>query len=421
MDLVKRLIKGDNIIWIIFILFCAISIIEVFSAASSLTFKSENHLLPITQHCRHLFIGFICLLVVLKTPYRLYPILGAIAYLVSAALLLFLLVMGRKMGSSVNEAHRWFMIFGVQFQPSELAKMATIIVTSSILSIRTEEDRPIPQAFKWVLILTGVMVALIAPENLSTALLLAGVVFILLIISRVEFKKILRLSLFALGILVVLFILTLTVSVPSDTKIPFAHRFPTWKARIMKHTSKEQVPAAKFDLDNDAQIANARIAVAQGGLIGKGPGNSNQRDFLSQAFSDFIYAIIIEELGLIIGGFGVALLYICLLIRSGQIASRAENNFNKLLVMGIAILIASQALINMMVTVGLFPVTGQPLPLISKGGTSTLVNCMYIGIILHISQFTSTANSSDLEEAEDFNETNVTSTTPLQNATIEEL
>jgi len=141
----------------------------------------------------------------------------------------------------------------------------------------------------------------------------------------------------------------------------------------------------EVDLDKDAQVAHANIAIASSNIIGKGPGNSVERDFLSQAFSDFIYAIIIEETG-IIGAFVVAMLYIILLFRTGRIANRCENNFPAFLAMGLALLLVTQALFNMCVAVGLAPVTGQPLPLISKGGTSSIINCVYIGAILSVSR-----------------------------------
>ena len=172
-----------------------------------------------------------------------------------------------------------------------------------------------------------------------------------------------------------------------NSDLPFLHRFDTWRSRIEKFTDDKEVPAAKFDIDKDAQIAHARIAVATSNVVGKGPGNSVQRDFLSQAFSDFIFAIIIEELGLA-GGAVVVFLYICLLIRVGRIAKKCERTFPAFLIIGIALLLVSQAVFNMMVAVGLAPVTGQPLPLISKGGTSTLINCAYIGMILSVSRYT---------------------------------
>ena len=162
------------------------------------------------------------------------------------------------------------------------------------------------------------------------------------------------------------------------------HRADTWKGRILNF-GKGDVAPQEYDLDKDAQVAHANIAIVSSGVIGKGPGQSTERDFLSQAFSDFIYAIIIEELGLFGGAF-VAFLYIVLLYRCARIASRCENNFPAFLVMGLGLLLVIQATFNMMVAVGLAPVTGQPLPLISKGGTSTIINCAYIGAILSVSR-----------------------------------
>ena len=185
------------------------------------------------------------------------------------------------------------------------------------------------------MIITGVICLLIAPENLSTAALLFGVVFLMMFIGRVSAKRLLMLigSLASVGIVAVTFLL-----MTKNSDIPFLHRFDTWRARIEKFTSDEVVPAAKFDIDKDAQIAHARIAVATSNVIGKGPGNSVQRDFLSQAFSDFIFAIIIEELGLI-GGVIVVFLYICLLIRVGRIAKKCDRTFPAFLIIGIALLL----------------------------------------------------------------------------------
>ena len=163
------------------------------------------------------------------------------------------------------------------------------------------------------------------------------------------------------------------------------HRADTWKSRIYKFMKNEEVPPEKFDLDKDAQVGHANIAIASSNVIGQGPGNSVQRDFLSQAFSDFIYAVIIEEMG-IIGAVVVAMLYVFLLFRTGKIANRCENNFPAFLAMGLALLLVTQALFNMCVAVGLVPVTGQPLPLISKGGTSTIIKCIFMGAIISVSR-----------------------------------
>jgi cell division protein FtsW len=159
----------------------------------------------------------------------------------------------------------------------------------------------------------------------------------------------------------------------------------TWRNRIVKHIDKKDISPEDYDLDKDAQVAHANIAIVSSNIIGKGPGQSVERDFLSQAFSDFIYAIVIEELG-IVGAAFVVLLYIVLLYRAARIASRCENNFPAFLVMGLALLLVIQATFNMLVAVGIAPVTGQPLPLISKGGTSTIINCAYIGVILSVSR-----------------------------------
>jgi cell division protein FtsW len=176
--------------------------------------------------------------------------------------------------------------------------------------------------------------------------------------------------------------------------LPFFHRFDTWKNRVVDFVGNENVPASKFDVDKYPQVAHANIAIATSHVIGKGPGNSVERDSLSQAFSDFIYAIIIEELGLA-GGVFVLLLYIWLLIRAGRIANKCDRTFPAYLVLGIAVMMTAQAMLNMMVSVGLLPVTGQILPLISRGGTATIMNCIGIGMILSVSRYTERLGKDD--------------------------
>jgi len=174
------------------------------------------------------------------------------------------------------------------------------------------------------------------------------------------------------------------------------HRFTTQRNRILKFMDHKEVPPEEYDMEENYQVAHANIAIVSSNIIGKGPGNSVERDYLPQAFSDFIFAIIIEEMG-IIGAALVVFLYIVLLYRAARIASRCENNFPAFFVMGLALLLVIQAVFNMMVAVGLAPVTGQPLPLISKGGTSTIINCAYIGAILSVSR--SAKQRNDLREA----------------------
>lgn len=395
MDLLKNLFKGDKVIWVIFLLLCLISVTEVFSAASTLTYATGNYWKPITQHTAILLVGAIIVIGIHNVNYRFFQLIGILLYPISMTFLLMLTVMSLFSGSRINGAARWSNFLGLQFQPSELAKMAVIICVAFILAKSQEEDGTINKnAFKYIATIGGLAVLFIFPENFSTAALLLIVIYLMMFIGHVELRKLF----YSIGALVGLtaIVITLLFVMPSSNK-GFLHRADTWRARICKFTSpKENIPAAKFDIDNDAQIAHANIAIATSNVIGKMPGNSVERDFLSQAYSDFIFAIIIEELGLV-GGTFVVLLYIWLLIRAGRIAKKARGNFASFLVMGLALMMVSQALINMCVAVGLFPVTGQTLPLISKGGTSTLVNCLYIGMILSVSRYT---QQQDLKKKE---------------------
>ena len=371
MDLIKDLFKGDKVIWIIFLFLCLISIVEVFSAASTLTYKSGDHWGPITQHSVILMVGACIVVLVHNIPCKWFRVLPFFLLPISAVLLVFVMGMGIITGDRVNGAARWMTFFGIQFQPSELAKMAVIIVTAFILSKFQEEDGANPKAFKYMMI-----------------------------IGRVPWKQLLKL-ISIVGVIAVIFIGMIMVTPAKQYRdIPMMHRVETWQNRIKGFfEDKEAVPAAKYDIDKNAQIAHANIAIASSNIIGKMPGNSVQRDFLSQAFSDFIFAIVIEELGLLGGGF-VVVLYIWLLMRAGKIARKSEKAFPAFLVMGIAILLVSQAMLNMMVAVGLFPVTGQPLPLISKGGTSTLINCAYIGMILSVSRYVAEKEEQKKQEEE---------------------
>ena len=381
MDLVKNLFKGDKGVWIVFMFLCLISIIEVFSAASTLTYKSGDHWGPITQHCIFLMVGTVIVLIVHNISCRWFKVLPIILLPLSTVLLLYLTARGLL----INGAARWIDIFGLKFQPSELGKMGVIIGTALILSKMQEEKAANKQAFKYVLCISMPICFLIFRENGSTALLLFGVTMLMMIIGRVPWKQLGKM----LGVIALAgsaIILSITY-IPSGALEHVSRRLPTMQSRIKGHfEDKKAITPAEFDIDKDAQIAHANIAIASSHIIGKMPGNSVERDFLSQAFSDFIFAIVIEELGLL-GGVFVVFLYIVLLIRAGRIANKCESNFPAFLVMGITLLLVSQAILNMMVAVGLFPVTGQPLPLISKGGTSTFINCAYIGMILSVSRY----------------------------------
>ena len=398
-----NIFKGDKVIWMVFFFLCIISVIEVYSASAGLTYKGGHYWAPIVKHTGILLVGVFAMVVTLNIKCKYFKIVTPFLLLIAVVTLITVLLAGQ----STNGAQRWISIVGIQFQPSEIAKGALVLATAQILSAMQTEHGADKNAFKYILIVSAFIIPLIMVENLSTAMLLCMVIFMMMIIGRVPGKILGK----ALGVvtLLILTIFTLVMVVGKDHEKENAnpnhieqvataeqkknpsmfgsvfHRFDTWKGRIDRFIAGKETPPEEFDLDKDAQIGHANIAIVSSNFIGKGPGNSVERDFLSQAFSDFIYAIIIEEMG-IFGGFFVAMLYIILLFRTGRIANRCENNFPAFLAMGLALLLVTQALFNMCVAVGLAPVTGQPLPLVSKGGTSTIINCVYIGAILSVSR-----------------------------------
>jgi cell division protein FtsW len=402
----SNLFKGDKVIWMVYFFLCIISIVEVFSASSELTYKGGNYLAPFIKHIAIIIFGFGLMVITLNISCKYFKIMTPILLAFTGLLLIWVLIAGQ----STNGANRWIPIFGIQFQPSELAKGALVLMTAQILSAMQTDNGADRKAMKYILWIAAPFLGLIGMENLSTAALLCAVIFFMMIIGRVPGRQLGRLVLTVVA--AITFAVALVMFVGEDTGREegtknlteqrmdngqtlrteekgghkgLLHRLDTWKSRIDKFLNSKEVPPEKVDLDKGAQEAHAKIAIATSNIIGKGPGNSVQRDFLAQAFSDFIYAIIIEETG-IEGAFFVAMLYIILLFRTGRIANRCENNFPAFLAMGLALLLVVQALFNMCVAVGLVPVTGQPLPLISKGGTSTLVNSVYIGIILSVSR-----------------------------------
>lgn len=385
MDFLNRVFRGDKVVWVVFMLLLLISVVEVFSAASMLTYKSGgNYWWPIRQHSTYLFLGFVVVYIAHLIPYRFYKTLPLVLVPASICMLIWVLVKG----VDVNDAARWMKVAGFTIQPSEFAKVGVVMGTAVILSRMQTEDGATPQAMKWILWMTVIVCGLIAPENLSTAVLLFGVVFLMMYVGRIPMRQLGKLVL-VLGAAVALF-LSVLLFVPSKTlgNIPRLNRLTTWQARIQRFGDSEAVPAAQFRItDENFQETHATMAIASSNIIGRGPGNSVERDYLPQAYSDFIFAIIIEELGLLGGAF-VVLLYIILLIRAAKIAQKSRGYFPAFLVMGCALMLVAQAMLNMMVAVGLFPVTGQPLPLISRGGTSTLINCCYIGMILSVSYHT---------------------------------
>ena len=388
MSFLNRVFHGDKVVWVVFMLLLLISVIEVFSAASMLTYGKENYWWPIRQHSTYLLLGCIVVYVAHLIPYRFYKAVPLVLIPLSVGMLIWVLVKG----TVTNGAARWIDLGFITIQPSELAKVGVIIGTALILSRLQTEDGAKENAMKWVLWMTGIVCALIVSENLSTAVLLFGVVFLMMYVGRIPMKQLGKLVL-VLGVAIALFATLLLLPYKTLESIPGLDRLTTWKARFERFfEASDPVPAAQFKItDENFQETHATMAIASSNIIGRGPGNSVERDYLPQAYSDFIFAIIIEELGLLGGAF-VVLLYIILLIRAAKIAQKCRGYFPAFLVMGCALMLVAQATINMMVAVGLFPVTGQPLPLISRGGTSTIINCGYIGMILSVSYYTEKMN-----------------------------
>jgi cell division protein FtsW len=398
---IGNLFKGDKVIWMVFFFLCMISIVEVFSASSGLTYKSQNYVGPIAYHTFTIFLGVLAAIVTLNVPCRYFKLLTPFLLLLSGLMLLIVMLGG---GESTNDASRWIRLGPFTIQPSEIAKGTIVLMVAQILAAMQRENGADRKAFKYIMWFTMPACMAIGVENLSTAALLFGVVFLMMFIGLVPMRQLGKL--FAVIAFMGIFAISMVMIVGHDrseeegqqlTKTELIeknkkksklekmlHRADTWKARILKFGKPKPTPK-EYDLDKDAQVAHANIAIVSSGITGKGPGKSTERDFLAQAFSDFIFAIVIEELG-IIGATAVVFLYIILLYRCARIASRCENNFPAFLAMGLGLLLVIQATFNMMVAVGLAPVTGQPLPLISKGGTSTIINCVYIGAILSVSR-----------------------------------
>lgn len=375
-----KIFKGDKVIWSVFIILCIISLIEIFSATSTIVYRQQNQFGPILRHTMFLIGGVGIILLIHNIPYRffsslIFVLLGAIV----------LLILTPFIGESVNNADRWISIMGFTIQPSEIAKISLMGTIAFLLSKQNGHNDGI--LFKWMIGLMIVVCGIIAVDNLSTAVLLFGVCYLLMFIGNVKITRLLKVA--GVGIaIILLFVLLLNIIPESWTDSGPLNRLGTWQNRITHFgEAKEMTEEEYFTItDENYQVAHAKIAISNGGVFGVFPGNSTERDFLPQAYSDFIYAIIIEEMGLL-GGMFVLLLYLVILIRGGIIARKTEKLFPKYLVMGSALMLSIQAFINMAVAVNLIPVTGQPLPLISRGGTSTLITCAYFGLILSADRF----------------------------------
>lgn len=393
-NILGRAFKGDKVIWCIFIALCIISLLEVFSATSTIAYRQQSHWAPILRHAAFLLIGFAVVMFLQRIPSRFFSLM-----LLGIPLSAILLIATMFMGEDVNGAQRWLGVGAFTIQPSEFAKISAIGFVAFFLSKMKPENEG--WIFKTLIISIGVLCLLIAPENLSTAALLFGVCFLMLFIGQVSLKKLGLIALAGVAAIILLF--------GSITLLPKEYlpdRLTTWKNRIERHSGEAQVSIHDKDeqgniaykiVDDNYQVSHAKIAIANGGIIGL-PGSGIERDFLPQAYSDFIFAIILEEMGLL-GGIFVLLLYLILMIRCGVLASKCDKKFPRYLILGAGLMLTVQALANMAVAVNLIPVTGQPLPLVSRGGTSTIITCAYFGIILACSSKLNNSEHEDVDES----------------------
>lgn len=387
----EHILVGDKIVWTILGLLLSISLVEVYSATSTLTFTHGRFWAPGITHVMMIAAGVVACSIVSHFSMNIIKVAALIGNVFSVILLLCALFFGEK----VNGATRW--VFGLQ--PSEIAKGVLVMTVALILSFKYDgkTDNVSDRAFWWAAGLTCFYCMLIATENLSTAGLLFIVIVMIMFVGRVRLRTLLVTAgpVFLVAGLGFWFMKTCsseTAKAISEItvfdKLPL-HRFPTWVNRL-KGDDKVYT-ADKYPINNNLQVAHAKIAVATSSLIGCGPGNSVQRDYLPQAYSDFIFAIIIEELGLI-GGIFVMLLYVALLFQVGNHSRQCKERFPQILSMGLTLLIVTQAMFNIFVAVGILPVTGQQLPLVSRGGTGIILNCIYMGMILAM---TRVAHQSD--------------------------
>jgi cell division protein FtsW len=374
MDMLKleTYFKGDRVIWMVVILLSIFSILAVYSSTGTLAYKYQegNTEYYLFKHFVILSFGFMLMYLAHLMRYTFYSRISRIAIFVAVPLLLLTLAMG----TNLNEASRWLTlpIVNISFQTSDLAKLAIILFVARSLSKRQETIKDFKQAFLPVMWPVCLVCLLILPANFSTAAVLFTTVLFLLFIGRINMKYIL--VMIAAGLLLLtLFILVAKV-------VGFKGRIATWESRI------ENFASGKDDGDGSYQNQQAKIAIATGGIFGKGPGNSTQRNFLPHPYSDFIFAIIVEEYGLLFGGIPVVLLYIILFYRAIKIVKHSPRAFATFLAVGCSFSLVFQAMINMAVAVNLFPVTGQPLPMLSMGGTSIWFTSLAVGIILSVSR-----------------------------------
>lgn len=391
-DKLKRILfKGDKVIWVVFITLCAISWVEVFSATSRQTYASGNYWSPIIKHTGFLVGGIFVAWFIHNLKAQWIDKFSKTIYWMGFIGLLW----AQFMGTRLNDSARWISIMGITFQPMEIAKMGLVMMTARILAKNQDEDGTNSRAFVDIIKYSVLPVALILKENFSSAFILSVTIFLMMFVGRVPKRLLLRtLGVgFVLGAIGITAVMMTPESVKSSS---FGSKVITWQHRIKDAFNSKPITAEEYDENENEQKTYSHIAVASSHLLGCGPGNSIQRDFIPHAYSDYIFAVIIEELGLL-GAIGVMLLYLTLLYSCGKIAKKCDDPYTAFLSMGIGMIIVMQALLHMYISVGNF-VTGQPLPLMSQGGTSFLINSIYVGFLLCISRYANATNNKKNEQ-----------------------
>ncbi|MFA6150836.1 MAG: FtsW/RodA/SpoVE family cell cycle protein [Chitinophagaceae bacterium] len=374
-------IKGDKVIWSIVLLLSLFGLLVVYSATGTLAYKlDKNASFFMMKQLALIVFGLGLIFIVHKINYAKFSKISVLMYLISVPLLLYTMLFG----SDINEGSRWITIpiIHITFQSSDFAKLALFMYLARLLSIKQSVIKDFRKGFIPVLTPVLVICGLIAPENLSTALLLGATCCILFFIGRVQVKHIMLLALAGIiGILILI----------GAAKTFDFGRGATWVKRIEDFRGKDENGAKKAD---PFQVEQAKIAIANGGIAGRGPGNSQQRNFLPHPYSDFIYAIVIEEYGLV-GGAVIVFLYLLFLWRCILLFRRCPYAFGAFLGVGLSITLVFQAMLNMAVTVHLVPVTGLTLPMVSMGGSSILFTSVAFGIILSISRYVDEMEGAD--------------------------
>lgn len=376
MQQLLRKTSGDKVIWSVVILLSLTSLLAVYSSTQSLAFRMDkNASYYLIKQLVFLSLGLLIIYVVHRINYTRFAKLSLVLYLVSIPLLIYTLVSG----TSLNDGSRWLTlpVINLTFQTSDMAKLVLFIYLARILSQKQAVIKDLKKGFLKVVTPVVITCALIAPANLSTALMLGFTCSILFFIGRVKVMHILSIA----GIGFVLLLLFIPIS-----KMTGFGRGATWENRIKNFISKDENTKEADEKGKDFQVLQAKIAIASGGLSGKGPGRSEAKDYLPHGYSDFIYANIIAEYGLL-GGFFLLVFYLLFLWRSILIFKKCPFGFGSFLAIGISVTLVFQALLNMAVNVHLVPVTGLTLPLVSMGGSSIWFTSISIGIVLSVSRY----------------------------------